>query len=543
MITNLKALVVVLAIASAVFILAKPICLRFMAEDDFIRRRNVWYVLTATAFISPSFWLFVLVAVPLLYWSGQKDTNPVALYLFVMHIISPNDALQIPAVGINYLFELNAYRIASFSILIPAAWMLWRRPPDDAERDEAKSRKDAGRLFASVIPTPHVWGMRRSRGRRRPGAVFWMDVLVIAWIALQLILYLPYDSVTHTVRRGFLFFVDVLVLYYVVSRLCTKRHAIVEAMAAFVLVCTIYAPLAVFESLKSWLLYAEIGEVWATPPNPDYLFRSGTLRAQVSVGHALTLGYLISMAIGFWLYLRSLAGSTLRARMVVFWLSIGLLASYSRGPWLVALGVFLAYVAFANGLSRLLKTSFGFALIGGAVLISPLRDRVIANLPFVGTVDAHNVLYRQRLAEKSWELIQENPFLGDLFFMSRLEDLRQGQGIIDLMNAYAAIGMSFGVVGLLLVFGFFLVGMWGVYRYGRNSLGGDEQEKKLGLVLIVCMGGTLIMLSMGGMGTGVEKMFYILAGLAAGYVQFGYGEATRPAIPAPTFQPQSSFRP
>ena len=52
MITNLKAMIVVLAIAMAVFIIAKPICLRFMAEHDFSRRRNVWFALTLAAFIS-----------------------------------------------------------------------------------------------------------------------------------------------------------------------------------------------------------------------------------------------------------------------------------------------------------------------------------------------------------------------------------------------------------------------------------------------------------------------------------------------------------
>ena len=51
-------------------------------------------------------------------------------------------------------------------------------------------------------------------------------------------------------RRGFLFCIDVLVLYFVVSRTCTSRKAIVESMASFCLACAIFAPLALFESLK-----------------------------------------------------------------------------------------------------------------------------------------------------------------------------------------------------------------------------------------------------------------------------------------------------
>ena len=100
MIINIKALIVVLAIAAVVFRLGKPIALLFSSEPDFARRRNVWFVLTATAFLSPNFWLFVLVAAPLLAWAGRKDTNPVALYLILLHVIPPIP-VEIPVVGIR----------------------------------------------------------------------------------------------------------------------------------------------------------------------------------------------------------------------------------------------------------------------------------------------------------------------------------------------------------------------------------------------------------------------------------------------------------
>ena len=193
-------MIVVLSIAMAVFIIAKPICLRFMAEDEFARRRNVWFALTLTAFTSPSFWLFVLVAMPLLAWSARKDTNPVALYVLVMYVIPPL-GLQIPVVGINELFELNSYRILAFAILIPAAWRL----------------------------------MHSAEKTGSGGSLALMDVLILAYGALQLVLLMPYESITHTMRRGFLFFIDVLVIYYVVSRTCTNRRAIVETMASFCL--------------------------------------------------------------------------------------------------------------------------------------------------------------------------------------------------------------------------------------------------------------------------------------------------------------------
>jgi hypothetical protein len=79
---NLRDLIAVLVLSSIVFKLAKPVALLFSSEQDFSRRRNLWYVLTVAAFLSPNIWLYILVAAPFLLVSGRKDSNPAALYLF-----------------------------------------------------------------------------------------------------------------------------------------------------------------------------------------------------------------------------------------------------------------------------------------------------------------------------------------------------------------------------------------------------------------------------------------------------------------------------
>ena len=477
---------VVLSIAMVVFIIAKPICLRFMAEDDFVRRRNVWLALTLTAFISPSFWLFALVAFPVLAWGAHRDSNPVALYLLVMQVISQNAGLEIPVVGINKLFDLNNYRILSFAILIPVAWRLVQ-----------SSDKGVGRLTK-------------------------MDVLILAYLGLQLVLLMPYESITHTMRRGFLFTIDALVLYFVVSRTCTGQRAIVETMVSFCLACAIFAPIALFESVRGWLLYQGIGELWGSPTPWAYLLRGDTLRASVSAGHSIPLGYMMAIAFGFWLYLGSRVQSAPLTIAVAIWMWVGLLAAYARAPWLVAVVIFFAYASLGpRGPARFFTASLISALLAGLVLVSPIGERVIDSLPFVGTVDAGNITYRQRLAEMSWQLIQQNPFFGSPFFLLYMEDLRQGQGIIDLMNAYATIALSYGLVGLSLLLGFFLIGIRNAHRLLKRSVDRDPDLSLLGANLIAGMFGTLFMMAAGGFGASVAQMFWVLAGLAAGYAQIG----------------------
>src|SRR5271156_395142 len=115
MLGNIKALIVVLAIAATVFHLAKPIALRFMSGEDFARRRFVWFVLTAVFFVSPNFWLYTLVAIPMLVWANRKESNPIALYLLLLHVIPPL-SVNIPILGNNGLFPLDNYGLLAFCI-------------------------------------------------------------------------------------------------------------------------------------------------------------------------------------------------------------------------------------------------------------------------------------------------------------------------------------------------------------------------------------------------------------------------------------------
>src|SRR5271155_4605590 len=112
---DLKALVVVLAIAVTIFRLARPIALQFSSERDFLRRRNLWFALTIAAFLMPNFWLFALVAAPLLIWAGRIDPNPAALYLLLFQVIPPI-SIDIPAPGLNFFFAADNYRLLSFCV-------------------------------------------------------------------------------------------------------------------------------------------------------------------------------------------------------------------------------------------------------------------------------------------------------------------------------------------------------------------------------------------------------------------------------------------
>jgi hypothetical protein len=492
---SFKALIVVLAIATVTFRLAKPVALRFSSERNFSRRRTVWLLLTVTAFLSPSFWLFALVAVPLLMWGGRKDTNPVAFYLLLLQVI-PQISIDIPVVGMNKLFTMDMYRLLSFCVLIPTAWRL-RRSKDGAAATSG-------------------FGV--------------MDIFLLAYGALTIVLYVPADlpghvilpdSFTNTLRRAFLFCVDVYVLYFVVSRACSSRAAIVEAMAAFCLSCALLAPVAVFENLRGWLLYTDMATRWTgDAASGFYTFRGTELRALVTTGGPLVLGYMLAIAFGFWLYLRSHVVST-RTRVtvvIVYW--FGLLAAYSRGPWMGAIVIYLTYVTLGpRAFPRLFKAAALMTVVAGTLLASPLGERIISVIPFMGgSVGTDTVFYRQRVAERTWELIKKKPFFGDQLAYQKMEDLRQGGGIIDLVNTYAGVALFYGLVGLFLFLAFMFVALSGVRKVARQLARSDPDLSLLGVTLIGCIVGTLTMIAGCSLIGAYEKMFYALGGLAAAYI-------------------------
>jgi O-antigen ligase len=510
MLASFKAMIVVVLIATVIFRVAKPIALQFSSESDFVRRRNIWFVLTITAFVSPSFWLFALIAAPLLLWAGKKDTNSLALYLLLMQVI-PDIPIDIPVVGINKLFELDNYRLLSFCILLPTAWRL---------------RKQKDRVA--------VKGLGAASG------------LLLAYGALQVALFvhaeapgqaLAQESFTDVLRRAFLFIIDTYLLYVVASRTCTSRRAITEALASLCLACVIMAPIAVFESLRHWLLYFDLSGRWGgNGIASSYYMRGAATRAEVSTGHPLELGYILAIAFGCWLYLQSHVKSKRLRVSVVLLLWLGLLAAYARGPWLGAVIVYFAYAAAGpRGLSRLFKSAAVFALIGAVILASPLGERIIKVLPFFGgSVDTESLTYRQQLAERSWQLIQAHPLFGDQYALAKMEDLRQGEGIIDFVNTYAQITLFYGYIGLSLFLGVIIAGLMKAYRAVKKWERSDPDLALLGASLVACIVGTLFMIAGCSFIGGYAQMYYVLAGLSMAYANLSLSPqpkaATVPAV-------------
>lgn len=500
---HLRALVVILAAAAVVFLLAeKPLVGVVAAQADYRRRRNVWFAVTLIGFLAMNFWLYVLLCGALVAVQGHRDSNPLALYCLLLFAIPPF-SMDVPGLGlVNYFVSLNHIRLLHLAILLPLA-------------------------VRCVLNKPKGQGVSHRIA----------DVLVLLYLAYVFLSQATVSNVTSMMRGVFDLGIDVWLPYFVASRALRDLRAWREVVAAFVLAVAVMAVIAPFETIKGWLLYDGLRAALDVPSASlgVYLLRGeeGALRANVAVGNSIVLGYVMMVALLLFTYLAPLFKQRGYAVLAVAALFGGLVAALSRGPWVGAAAGLLVALSMGAGGGKRLGWLLGAAALGAlALMMLPGGEKIIDHLPFIGTVDEGSVTYRQRLFEVSMSVFWQNPIFGSFYYMSNpaMEEMRQGQGIIDMVNSYLAVALPYGAVGLCLFVAPFAYSGWACWRarslHGRASAEAD----RLGRALLGAMAAVLLTIATVSSISVVAPIYWMLAGLCVGYARM---LTLREVTPAP----------
>ena len=481
-----KALVVILFLSTTVFIFSQRPACEIIPREDYNRRRNLWLAITLAAFLAQNFWIYIFIAGTLLLFSRAHESNPVALYFFLLFAI-PATATEIPGFGlVNYFFALSHQRLLALVVLLPAFLIL-------------SGQKDS-------LPF----------GRTTP------DKLLAAYMALVFILYLRETTLTDTLRQGFYLFIDIFLPYYVISRLIKDMQGFRDALLSFLIAVMILALIGTFESIRHWLLYVPLERALEIPSRfSQYGVRAGFLRANTSVG-TIPLGYVITVGIGFYLFLQQDIRSKFNRNAGLLLLVIGLVSSLSRGPWVGAVFLYLVFVITGRYPMRAL-TRLGFiALISlPLLLLLPGTNKLVDLLPYIGSESEQvNISYRERLLENSLIVINRNPWFGSVDYLKtpEMEALRQGQGIIDIVNTYIRVALESGYIGMSLFIGFFLTVCWGVYKSFHRLADKRSEEYLLGRSLLASLAGILLIIFTVSSISVIPVVYWSVAGLGAAYI-------------------------
>lgn len=494
----LRSLIVILLIATTFFAFAKRPACTITEAANFTRRRNFWFSLTLAAFLASNFWVYLFFAIPLLVYANRQETNPPALFFFILFVL-PMAFIEIPGMGlVNYILALSHARILALAILLPAFLIQIRQ--------------------ADTLP----FG--------RSGS----DKVLAAYLLLVTALYLRATTVTDALREAIYLFADVFLPYFVISRSLKNLQSFRDALLSFVLAIMVLAPIAVFESYKHWLLYRSVLDSLELQGGmTTYLGRDEILRAVASAGQAIALGYVMVVGIGFYLFLQRSFQRKFTRRIGMALLAAGLIAALSRGPWVGAAVLLIVFVATGpNPARRLIGLALSGMLAFALIAALPGGERVINLLPFIGKTDESNVDYRMNLFNNSMIVIQRNPWFGSVNFMEtpEMEAMRQGQGIIDVVNTYIRVTLEHGFLGLGLFIGFFALVVTGVYRAMRSLRDKDSDEHLLGRALLATLVAIMVIISTVSSITVIPIVYWSVAGLGVAYAQMVRKQQTVPAI-------------
>ncbi len=477
----------ILALASVVFVFAYRPASAFIEQNDFIRRRNLWLILTLVASLSPNFWVYAFIAVSLLIYTNRSESNPVALFFFILFAV-PDGFVQIPGIGLlENLFVLSHPRILEFFILLPAFFFLRRQ--------------------SDAVPFGRLWP----------------DKALLAYFLLTVVLTARDTTVTNTLRTAFYQLFGALLPYFVISRSLRSLPAFRDALLSFVVAIMVLAIIAIFEFGKFWLLYIEmLNALELREAMTSYILRDGMLRVAAAAGHPITLGFILVIGIGLYLFLQRSIPQKLTRLLGLLLLVGGLLVTLSRGPWMGAAVLLFFFLATGrNPVRRLLASGFAVILILALLVALPGGERFLNLLPYVGTVEQSNIEYRERLFTNSMIVIQQNPWFGSVNCLDtpEMEAMRQGEGIIDVVNTYIAIALKYGIVGFGLFAGFFILVILMIYRAMRQIPDKDSEEYLLGQALLATLLAIMFVITTVSSILNTALVYWSVAGIGVAYAQ------------------------
>jgi hypothetical protein len=486
---HIRTLMVLLVLASAVFAFAKaPVGSLAFAPEDFVRRRKLWFWITLAAFLAHNFWLYMMIAGTLLFFAARREHNKLALYFLLLFAVPPYRS-EIWGMGVmNFLFAIDHPRLLALMVLLPTY------------------------LF-----------LRKQQGIERFGAK-WPDKFLAGYLILQFSLILPASTMTNAFRVGVFYpFVDVFLPYYVASRSLRDLKDFREALMAFAIAALLLSAIGVFEYARHWLIYSPLKDALDVRSKlVSYLGRGDDLRAVGSPGDAIVLGYVIAIGMSFFLYLKKSITDSRLWTLGMGLLIAGLISPLSRGPWLGAAVMVLMFVLTGPNRARGLTRMFLFAALALPIaMATPVGDKILDYLPWIGTAETKTVDFRANLLERAISVILVNPYFGSFDYIgaSEFQDLATGSGFIDIVNTYVGVALARGLVGLSLFVGVFAVTIYQIIKAMRRLADRGDERYLLGQALFAALIGILVIIGTVSSVSVVPVVYWCVAGLGVGYVR------------------------
>lgn len=272
------------------------------------------------------------------------------------------------------------------------------------------------------------------------------NISLAIFLVLVIIIAIRGTTSTNIIRQIFAAVATSGVSAFVIAaclRSADNRRTALMTMAAL---GVMLAFVIIYESRNHWPLYSAIYDKYGITLGALFIkFRGGVMRAYGPLGDATAAGFALALGLA-----ASLGCAVYFKRNVLRYVApiiilVGILSTQSRGGMIGAVVVILGFSYYRFGAKGLGKA---IAVLAPFAVAYMVRSQALA----AKMADAQDTSdYRRRLFTRGMEEFWKNPILGDTMdhVTGRMEDLRQGEGIIDFVNSYLYFALATGFFGFI----------------------------------------------------------------------------------------------
>lgn len=466
MIYALKLLVVVLAATCIAAYMFRSAFSDIFSKTEY---RRVWLIVLLGVLASylchvPGVFLFAVACLAMYAAAvtGRGPAGKIGIYLLFACTLPPINSKLGGFGGINYVLALDHRRVVSLLLL---SW--------------------AAMEIVAMKPAP------------RATRFLWVDLLVIAYQCLRFALQVPHSTMTTLARILVESTLDILLPYFVVTR-GVRSMADLRFVGGHLFIGIAFAAaVGVMETLLQHNLYSGLQSIYDMRWQLTYaLMRGGLIRIQATTPEPIILAFLLLFGIGLGYWMKGQQWR--RPSTVVLFAAIFVaeIATFSRGPWLGAVVIMLALVAMRHMSAAAFRIVLVMLVILGVGLkLANADEQVVAALGAIfgsEKSDLASIEYRRELLDTSLALVKQSPWLGVPNYAAQMQNLVQGEGIIDVVNSYIAIMLDAGLVGLTLYLLPFLIVLNRLISAIRPSKqgapqGGDRFAPAFAALILGCL--------------------------------------------------------
>lgn len=424
------------------------------------KKLTLFFIVNAVGFVLapmlpyPAPIFYTIIGLSILILKPRDAVQQVGMFLFLLPLI-PSLTYQL-ALGPLPLIDITWQRLLTILLLVP--------------------------LLPSAL-------------KSRPLFHYSVDKFVWMFFALNVLLGFRDTTFTNGLRVSLGFTIDIFVPYLVISRVLRDCDDVRAVFLPFIAALVFVGLLNAFETIRHWNIYVPLVKD-IVGPVLTHTERLGLLRAFGPLDRPSQSAFALATGIGLIWATLPLAKSKLRSLLIVSVLSIGLIATFSRGSWVAAAVIAGGYLATSN-FKTFVKVTAGGIVVAIPLLFLPIVQDIIRILPFIGeqgTQAADTVSYRQELFRASMIVANETPLLGSTTFGEHpeLDRLRLANGLLDLVNHYVIVVLSMGYVGLVSFCAIFASTLGSLFGASRDRRSSRPERKILINALMFTLSGLLL---------------------------------------------------